>query len=746
MRYAKTIVDLTAQALDKCFTYIIPDNMTVSPGDMVKVPFGNRHIEGFVLEVTDETDVPKDKLKAIEGKAHKNSIILPELIELAKWMKEKYSCTMADALRAMIPSQMRDGRVREKSVRYARLILDAEKARCLCLRSKLQTEIINLLENGEKSLSELNEAVNNATAACNALKAKGIVEISDKRVLRAPKVSDGGRSSTDPVLTVQQASVCEELTSALDGGGKFLLYGVTGSGKTEVYIRLIREVLKRGRGAIILVPEIALTPQTVGWFHARFGSLSAVIHSRLSAGERFDEWERIRRGEAKVVIGARSAVFAPVENPGAIIVDEEHEGAYISERHPRYDAREVAAQRVNYSGGVLVLGSATPSISSFMRTMPKIKPENRLTLLEMDKRASGKGMPECVTVDMREELAGGNKGIFSKTLVDSLTECLNEGHQAMLFINRRGHSTFVSCRACGYVVKCGECDVAMTYHSDENLLKCHYCGNIKPTPKECPECKSKFIKYFGAGTQKIEEEAKRFFPDRRILRMDADTTAGKDGHADILEKFRTGQADILVGTQMIAKGLDFPNVTLVGVVAADTTLNLPDYRSAERTFQLITQVAGRAGRANFPGKVIIQTYTPDAYAIACAVRQDYRAFYNTEVSYRKRSLYPPYTTIARILVTSKDGEKASLAAQTALERLKEKLIQKQIFRHVLTVSVGQAPIKWLRGEQRWQVLVKMYTVGAVNEIELSCEDVISEITQEFESITAELEVNPANMF
>lgn len=540
-----------------------------------------------------------------------------------------------------------------------------------------------------------------------------------------------------------QQRAADEMISALRcGGGRFLLHGVTGSGKTEVYIRLIREVLADGKGAIVLVPEIALTPQMVGWFHARFGADAAVIHSRLSAGERFDEWERILRGEARVVIGARSAVFAPLKRLGAVIVDEEHEGAYQSEKRPRYDAREIAWRRCEANGAVLVLGSATPSIASYMRVMPGVKLQNRLTLLELTERVLGRQMPECRVVDMRRELEMGNHGIFSAELTKELRVCTESGKQAMLFINRRGHSTFVSCRACGHVEKCAFCDVAMTYHQSDERMHCHYCGQSKDPPATCPECGSRFIKYFGAGTQRVEEEVRKLLPGVPVSRMDVDTTQGKDGHLKLLEAFRKGETRVMVGTQMIAKGLDFPNVTLVGVVAADTTLNLPDYRSAERTFQLITQVAGRAGRADSPGRVIIQTYTPDHYAIRCAVKQDYRAFYHTEAGYRKRALYPPYTVLARLVVLSKDDRIPALTAMALEEKLTAVLTDEELMGGVLLIHAAEAPIKKLRGETRWQVYVKMYARGEVERITAEMEKLAETGAP---GARIEMEVNPANM-
>ena len=743
MRFAEVIVDITAGAVDRRFTYSVPDGMTLLPGEMVRVPFGPRTLDGFVLALTDECELETEKIRAIREKRPGGRILNENQIALAEWMKTRYNCTLADALRQMIPAEIRGERVKEKSVRVASLAVTNEEAEALCARAPKQKMIAQLLQNGPKPVPFLSECVPGASAAISAMARKGIVSLSDDREMRSPDISDGGRSHEDPELMPGQQAAADELVRALDaGGGRFLLYGVTGSGKTEVYIRLIREVLKRGRGAIVLVPEIALTPQMVGWFHARFGGDAAVIHSRLSAGERFDEWERIRKGEARVVIGARSAVFSPVENLGAVIVDEEHESAYQSEKRPRYDAREIAWQRMQAEKGVLVLGSATPSIASFMRVMPGVRPENKLTLLELTQRVMGRKLPECKIVDMRRELEMGNRGIFSGALVKALRECVADGKQAMLFINRRGHSTFVSCRACGHVEKCGECDVSMTYHQSDGRMHCHYCGKSLPPPSKCPECGSSFIKYFGAGRQRVEEEAKALLPGVPIARMDVDTTQGKDGHAKILEAFRKGETRVLVGTQMIAKGLDFPNVTLVGVIAADTTLNLPDYRSAERTFQLITQVAGRAGRADSPGKVVIQTYSPEHYALECAVKQDFRAFYRTEAAYRKHALYPPYTVIARLVVSAKDDRLPALTALALEKELSNRLADKKLMDDVLVIRSAEAPIKKLRGETRWQVYVKMYTRGDVETVTAEMEDLAAKGAP---GARVELEVNPVNM-
>ncbi|MBP5725718.1 MAG: primosomal protein N', partial [Clostridia bacterium] len=477
--------------------------------------------------------------------------------------------------------------------------------------------------------------------ALKKLAADGLIRLENEEMLRTPV--NAFEQPEDPGfrLTPGQEEALEEILPCLKGkGGRFLLHGVTGSGKTEVFMAAVRNALNYGKSAIILVPEIALTPQMVSWFRGRFGPVAAVIHSRLSPGERFDEWRRIRRGDARVIIGARSAVFAPARDLGLIVVDEEHESTYLNDHHPQYDAREVARKRCDRENATLVLASATPSILSFARAR-----RGDYMLLEMPRRVMNRPLPEVEIIDMREELENGNRTVLSGALRKALKDCTVRGEQAMLLMNRRGYNSFVSCRTCGYVVKCPNCDISMTYHmgSDDGLLRCHYCGQVMKPPEVCPECGGKYIRYFGAGTQKVEEEVHKLLPGVATVRMDYDTTGGKDGHGRILEEFRSGRARILIGTQMIAKGLDFPNVTLVGVLNADASLNMPDFRAAERTFQLITQVAGRAGRADAPGRVVVQNYDPEHYGITCAAAQDYRAFYTREAASRRLALYPPFT-------------------------------------------------------------------------------------------------------
>lgn len=741
MRYANVIVDLSAEALDRLFSYAIPDGMEILPGQQVSVPFGPRRLEGFVVSLSDHCDLPPEKVKALYGPVQEYPVVLPELMKLAEWMHERYLCNLVDALRLMIPSEMRNGRVRIRTKRYARLLLSSEQVaefEKTNSRAGKQIELLKLLQKGDLETAGLN------ASALKALRDKGAVEVYDCEMRRMPSALKSTEAAQDFTLVPGQNRAVEAITAAMDaGGGRFLLNGVTGSGKTEVYIRCIRHALSQGKGAIVLVPEIALTPQMVSWFHARFGDHAAVLHSGLSAGEKFDEWRRIRFGEARVVVGARSAIFAPMENIGVVIVDEEHENTYQSESRPRYDAREVAWRRAAENHAALVLGSATPSIASFMRAMPGVRPENRLELLEMRERVQGRPLPKVELVDMRGEFERGNHSVFSGKLTQALETCLSAGEQAMLFINRRGHSTFVSCRKCGYVVKCEQCDVSMTYHQTENLLKCHYCGNTMQPPRTCPQCGSTYIKYFGAGTQKVAEEAKRLFPDARIVRMDIDTTREKNAHEKILNRFRSGEANVLIGTQMIAKGLDFPNVTLVGVMAADMTLNLPDYRSSERTFQLITQVAGRAGRAQKPGRVIVQTYDPDHYGIQLAAAQDYRAFYRRESAFRRSALYPPFTEIVRIVYSGKNEKAVAAAAQADETKLGAWLDAHGMRPDVVQLRALEAPISLLRGEFRWQLFLKMYFKGDLNA---ACEQMQEMAEAAPDGVRAELEVNPVNLY
>lgn len=741
----QVIVDIVNPQVAHTFTYRVPQGMSLTIGQRVEVPFGPRRKEGVVIGFADTCDVPENKLRDVIAPLEDYAAILPALLTLAQHMADNAHCPLAETLRLMLPAEMRGNRVQARMQQMAQLTIppaSLAQASENQGRSQKRRTLLTLLNDGKPHpVAELRLLVRDPQPALEHLAGQGLVRLFQQEVLRRPGGNIPDEPTPDPVLTPEQKEVLGEVLPRLwQGQGRFLLHGVTGSGKTEVFIRLVRETLATGRSAMILVPEIALTPQMVNWFRARFGPVAAVLHSRLSAGERFDEWRRIRRGEARVVIGARSAVFAPLEKPGLIVVDEEHESTYQSDRHPRYDAREVAQWRCEQEGATLLLASATPSILSFAKAR-----RGDYTLLEMPRRVNNRPLPEVEIVDMRQELEWGNRSMFSASLQRKLIACVHGGQQAMLLMNRRGYNAFVSCRSCGHVMKCPNCDVSMTYHvqGNDGQLHCHYCGHTMPVPETCPECGSRYIRYFGVGTQKVEEELRKLLPGTAIGRMDIDTTSGKDGHQKILDEFRAGKTRVLVGTQMIAKGLDFPQVTLVGVVAADMTLNLPDYRSRERTFQLLTQVAGRAGRGVLPGEVVIQTYKPEDPVIQFAARQDYRAFFEEEFALRRKRLYPPFTIMARALVESPSEEKAHARAQDIYRQAQAILAENPHWKkRVLMMVLDQPSVTMLRGKSRYQVLLKLL-------VHADTEQFVAAVTelcrQEIPGTEAYFEYNPTNM-
>ncbi len=743
--YAQVIVDIVHENVAHTFTYRVPPAMTLHVGQRVEVPFGFRSKEGVIVGFSETCDLPEEKIKNVTAPLEDYAAILPSLLTLARRMADHAHCPLAETLRLMLPAEMRGGRVQVKQQPVVQLAISPEQlpqAMEQQGRSQKRRMLLRLLEDGGvHAVGDLKLLVREPLEALRQLEKMGLVRLRLEEVLRSP----GGDVRVEPVedypLTPSQREVLSVVTPELARGrGRFLLHGVTGSGKTEVFIHLVRQVLQSGRAAMILVPEIALTPQMVSWFRGRFGAVAAVIHSRLSAGERFDEWRRIRRGDARVVIGARSAVFSPVENLGLIVVDEEHETTYLSDHHPRYDAREVAAWRCENEGATLLLASATPSILSFAKAR-----RGDYTLLEMPGRVHNRPLPQVEVVDMRRELDQGNRSIFSGALTRGLQACMRQNQQAMLLMNRRGYNSFISCRSCGHVMKCPNCDVAMTYHVQygDGQLHCHYCGHVEPPPEICPQCASKYIRYFGAGTQKVEEELKKLFPDTGIVRMDVDTTSGKDGHAKLLDEFRSGRARILVGTQMIAKGLDFPRVTLVGVVAADMTLNLPDYRARERTFQLLTQVAGRAGRGKLPGQVIIQTYKPEDETILAAASQDYRSFFEQEFARRRSGLYPPFTILARLLVESPSEQAAQRRATELHERCKALLEGHPAWKkRTLMMLLDQPSVKVLRGKHRYHVMFKLLVHADTEAFAAALEEMARE---ELPQVETWFEYNPTTM-
>ena len=743
--YCQVIVDIIHENVAKPFTYLIPEGMKLMPGQRVAVPFGHMEKEGVVTALTGETDISPERLRMVLRPLEEYAAIPPELMELAREIAADNHCPLAETLRLMLPAQMRGGRVRPRTEKTARLAVTREAAETAIAsnkRGKKRNELLRLLQDGNaRTVKELEEAVPDPRDALKKLQQDGLIELYDAESMRTPGGSFAEVKDPGYTLTAGQREALDEILPAMKGaGGAFLLHGVTGSGKTEVFMAAVRNALSTGKSAIILVPEIALTPQMVSWFRGRFGSVAAVIHSRLSAGERYDEWRRIRRGEARVVIGARSAVFSPVNSLGLIVIDEEHETTYLNDRHPRYDAREAALSRCRREKAVLILASATPSILSFAKAR-----RGDDVLLEMPDRVNNHPLPEVVIADMRREMESGNRSVLSGALCRALKECTARKEQAILLMNRRGYHSFVSCRSCGYVIKCRNCDISMTYHigSDDGALRCHYCGSTVPIPAVCPSCGGKYIKFFGAGTQKVEEEVRKLLPGVPTVRMDYDTTSGKDGHGKILEEFRSGRARILIGTQMIAKGLDFPQVTLVGIVAADLALNLPDYRSRERAFQLFTQVAGRAGRGSLPGRVIIQTYKPEDPVIGYAARQDYRAFFESEFRRRRNSLYPPFTNLARILIESPSEETADRIGREMDTATRELLEDHPEWRRKILAIVSDLPsVQYLRGKHRRQVLMKTLVSP---ETEKFFGVLSSMLAAPFEGAEVYLEINPTTM-
>ncbi|MBO4590933.1 MAG: primosomal protein N' [Eubacterium sp.] len=595
VRYADIIIDISQSNVDRPFRYRIPEELeeSVKVGSAVKVPFGNgnRLRTGYVIGLADEPNWDIDKIKDIQNVSNTSLDVESKLILLAGWMKETYGSTMISALRTVMPVKER---VRER---------------------KNQIDIMDMVP----EFRPIGELEGDQKAVVDDFVAEYNLDTNG--------ISDSDNSDS-------RGNIC------------YLLHGVTGSGKTEVYIRMAEEVIKSGRDVIVLVPEIALTYQTVARFSSYFRDSISILNSQLSKGEKYREFMKAREGKTHIMIGPRSALFAPFRNLGLIIIDEEHDNSYKSEMTPKYHAREVAIKRAELEGAKVVLGSATPSVESYYKAQ-----NGEYKLYELTQRVSGAELPEVDIVDLREELRMGNRSIISKLLYDKLNAAFDRGEQAMLFINRRGFNSFVSCRSCGEVVKCPNCDVSLSLHLGDKLM-CHYCGYTARSPKSCPKCSSKLIGGYGTGTEKLEQEIKRIFPGIRTLRMDRDTTVKKGSHGDIIQKFREGKADCLIGTQMIVKGHDFPNVTVVGAILADLSLFDSDYRSAERTFDLLVQAAGRAGRAELPGSVVIQTYQPEHYAIMSSIKQDYKAFYDYEILYRKLLKYPPLSDVLCISISS----------------------------------------------------------------------------------------------
>ena len=765
MNIASVIVDVPTKQTDKTFDYLIPEEWigTIQPGMRVVVPFGPRNIQGFVMDIIAESKFKK--LREIIEPMDLEPVLNHELLELGDWLTENTLCFKISAFQVMLPAALKakyekkvklasntrvsdlplnlqdmftnngmvkweeaistgivpvlqreaakhnleviyevKERVRKKQMKFIRPLVSLEElkeeAKRLSARAEKQKQVLHyFVENFDAiELRKLTAEINTTSSTIKTLVDKQLLTEFELEVYRDPYENRSFERTKPLPLTSSQQTAIEPILDSIENQKHevFLLYGVTGSGKTEIYLQSIQEVIEKGKEAIVLVPEIALTPQMVNRFKGRFGDLVAVLHSGLSAGEKYDEWRKIQRKEVKVVVGARSAIFAPFENLGIIIIDEEHETSYKQEEMPRYHARDVAVQRAKTYNCPVVLGSATPSLESFARAQKKV-----YQLLSLPSRMNNQSLPSVDIIDMREELREGNRSMFSRKLFEKLQDRIEKKQQSVLFLNKRGHSSFVMCRDCGYVMNCPYCDISLTYHRVNEQMKCHYCGYETSVPSNCPECSSEYIRYFGTGTQKVEEELGKILPEARIIRMDVDTTGRKGAHERLLKDFQDGKADILLGTQMIAKGLDFPNITLVGVLSADTMLHLPDFRASEKTFQLLTQVSGRAGRHKLPGEVVIQTYTPEHYSVELAGTQDYDLFYQREMMIRKTHHYPPFYYLSLITISHEQ----LITVVSATEKIVN-YVRSQLSKEAVVLGPAASPIPRINNRYRYQCLIK----------------------------------------
>lgn len=811
LKIASVSLSTGRRSFDKLYDYIVPEDMSASPGMRVLVPFGvkDKLHSAWIIQVRqEERKEPERKLKIIHSLVDRYPLLNQEMLKLSVWMKDRYLCTWGDAIGCMIPAgasltRQRIVRVRsldqtgdmtplmrricgagsegvsvqdlekefpedletslkelesnklieihetfqqrvgQKTQRAVYPLLDETEFRVLYdegkVKSIYQARAMNFLyEEGMCFLQELLLIPGVSHATIRAMRKKGWVEYEDVEVERDPfESSETETGDEPPVPTPDQQRALDGLVPLLKERrlNEALLFGVTGSGKTEVYLRLIDEVLRLGRTAIVLVPEISLTPQMVSMFTGRFGKRVAIQHSRLSLGERYDQWQKIRRGQVDVVIGARSAIFAPLEKLGIIIVDEEHELTYKSEHTPKYDARHVARARCNINGALLLLGSATPSVETYARAKA-----GRIRLYELATRTNTKPLPQVRTIDMCHELSQGNTGMISRALEKELIRVRDNGEQAILFINKRGYASFLLCRDCGFVPGCPNCSVSMTYHLNDRHLICHYCGYSATVPKRCPKCAGEHISPMGTGTQRIEEELSRHGAGFRVLRMDLDTTGTKYGHKRILDAFRRGEADILIGTQMVAKGHDFPNVTLVGILAADAMLFSEDYRSAERTFQLITQASGRAGRGSKAGRVILQAYNIDNYAIRAAIKQDFKTFFSEEIPIRRQLGHPPFTRIGMVMVSSENSGRGWELINRLYRMLKDKYGHHE---HMMISKPLRAPIFVIRSRMRWRIILKHPSISLMLQIMRDVTGMTDRMR--LKDIQVSVDIDPVNM-
>ena len=743
---AEVIINSNVKKLNKVFDYIIPENLveSIRVGSKVLVSFGNakQYKEAFVFDVKDNSDVATKKIISLE-----DNNLSKENMEFAKLMSRMYFCNIYDCIKLMLPpgtyTKKIENRVKDKTGNFVYLKKSIEEIENdiedKIIKSDKQIRVLEFLKDNEGIyISDLEILADVSNSIIKNLEKKEYIELVEEKIMRNP--FKGKKVERDYKLNLndEQKMAFDTVKKAIDTNKseQFLLFGVTGSGKTEVYMQLIEEVIKKGKKAIMLVPEISLTPQMVNRFLARFGDVIAVLHSKLSVGERYDEWNKIKNDEANIIIGARSAIFAPVKNLGIVIIDEEHDSSYKSDMTPRYNAKDIARYLCKKNNIPLILGSATPDINTYF----KMK-NGEIKLLLLRNRANNLSLPDVEIIDLREELANGNKSMISNRLYECIKRNLENKMQTILFLNRRGYSTFVMCRECGFTAKCKNCNITLTYHSDENKLKCHYCGYQTNNLYKCPICGSNKIKYFGAGTQKLEEEIKKLFKDVKTIRMDIDTVTKKNSHEIILDKFKNENIDILIGTQMVVKGHHFPKVTLVGVVAADGSLNTNDFRASERTFQILTQVAGRAGRESKNGKVIIQTYNKDNYSIQYAKEQNYEKFYEDEISIRRQLNYPPYCDIILFSLLSKYEKEAKDVSNYMYKILKKEF---KTYNNIIIMNPLPAPINKIKNRYRWRIIMKCKFSNNII-------DTINKVLDEFYSKNYKntriiVDVNPTNMY
>ncbi|MBO5031708.1 MAG: primosomal protein N' [Lachnospiraceae bacterium] len=740
-RFANIIVDISHEKVDRPFQYRIPEALReeIAVGTAVMIPFGrgNKLIKGYVMEITDKAEYDEERLKAIDSVVKGGISAQGDALRLAWWIKENYGSTMIAALKTVLPVKQKMKQLVKKTL-VCKADADAAAAKAEEFEAKHQKAKARLMR--ELSIqpiipqSLVTGKLNITAQTIQSLEKAGLIEVQSEDIYRSAlpaNVSQGWQKKQPGKLSEKQRAIVDSIAAEFQAGIRqtYLLHGVTGSGKTEVYMELIDYVIAQGKQAIVLIPEIALTYQTLVRFYQRFGDRVSVMNSRLSAGERSDQYERAAKGAIDIMIGPRSALFTPFERLGLVIIDEEHEGSYKSESMPKYHAREVAEALCRMKHASLLLGSATPSLESYYRAK-----KGEITLFELKERLAGGELAQVYVEDLREELKSGNRSIFSRRLHALIEDRLKKGEQTMLFINRRGYAGFVSCRACGYVMKCPHCDVSLSEHTDRHRktsrLVCHYCGYETPNVINCPQCGSKYILGFRAGTQQIEELLHKEFPAARVLRMDADTTKSKDSYEQILSQFANEEADILVGTQMIVKGHDFAKVTLVGILAADMSLHEGDYRAGERTFQLLTQAAGRAGRSALAGEVVIQTYQPENYTIIHAANQDYEGFYEEEISYRDLMMYPPVAHMMAVLVLSADALTGAEHAQELADRAKDRCGAK----NPVIIGPTEASIGRINDVYRYIFYVKHRDYQVLVDIKNELEDFIGRLQWSTDSV------------